>query len=76
MATENWDLSTHIHRALADAGPHMVSRVETWMGWGDIQNVRVHTSVAKRDAPSTLPSTIREVIGVVLEGKRHSVEIN
>lgn len=73
------DLSHHILRdlseALSSAGYDLVTHVETRRGWGDVDIVRVHVAVAKADASPTLRETIHEVVGTVLLGRRHHVEI-
>lgn len=68
-------LSSHIHQALTDAGVNSVTGVDTWPGWGDIENVVIHIGHGQRDALPALQSTIHDVIGAVLEGRRHYVEI-
>ena len=69
------DLTAHILHALANAGVDFVTHVEEWMGWGEIQNVVVHVALERRDASPALSSIIHDVIGSVLERRRHYVEI-
>jgi hypothetical protein len=61
--------------ALSGAGLKIVTHVETWIGWGDIHVVVVHTELARCDASPALRSTIHDVVGTVLAGRRHLVEI-
>ncbi len=76
IATEDLDrhILRHLTETLSSAAVPLVTRVETWKGWGDMTIVTVFVVLSKREASPTLAKTIHEEVGRILKG-RHYVDI-
>ena len=73
------DLSTAVNDALNSGLPNegldLVSHVEITRGWGDIHFVSICSGIRQRDAGDRLEETVHKIVGSVLHGRRHVVQI-
>ena len=66
---------TAVPQVLPDEGPDHLTRLDIRRGWGDVLNVRIHTTMSRSTAGREFAAKLREAIDDALGDERHAVEI-
>jgi hypothetical protein len=64
-----------IAQVLPDDGHNYLTKVDVRRGWGDILNVRLHTTMPRNEGGRELGERLRSAIGEALGDERHFVEM-
>jgi hypothetical protein len=64
-----------IAQVLPDDDHHYLTKVDIRRGWGDVLNVRLHTTMTRTEGGRELGQKLRDAVGEALEHERHLVEI-
>ncbi|MGP0031507.1 MAG: hypothetical protein ACLPVF_13495 [Acidimicrobiales bacterium] len=62
-------------QSLPDEGPSPLSGVHMQRGWGDVVNVRLHTTVAPTPDGRVIGVELSQAVSRALQGQRHAVDI-
>jgi tryptophan synthase beta subunit len=66
---------TAIAEVLPDDGHAYLAKVDIRRGWGNVLNVRLHTTMRPTEAGRELGERLRDAVDQALEDERHLVEI-
>jgi hypothetical protein len=64
-----------IAQVLPDDDQNYLTKIDIRRGWGDVLNVRLHTTMPRTEYGREFGQRLREAIGEALGEERHLVEI-
>ena len=62
-------------RSITTKGRRLIHHVEARKGWGEIHYVTVFAMITQHDAGVRFEKAIHMIVGNVLDGRRHRVQI-